>query len=323
MWWWISLICFAICFGSQVPTHSYESYDQLLSSVKQSKLVQVSRVYKWPVTHVAPQVVADAISGFFDVVVRVDVARRVVLYRATASEHREIYKLITSLDQPAQQLQFDVQIIEVNTARVSQFQSLLTSLTDGYQVNYDPVAGALVDVSPLMGVIQASISDGSSKVLANPQLVVRDGQEGDVHVGDQIPYITTALNSHGQSQTVTYVDTGIVLKVAPKMDLDDRLVIDIDAQVSSIVSWQEFGASRVPVLANRQVQTSVLMQKDQTVVLAGLYDDVEQEVVSRVPVLGWIPILGRLFRREYTQTRQNDVLFVIRPRNVEFGPSDR
>ena len=167
-------------------------------------------------------------------------------------------------------------------------------------------------------VVQAVSTDTNSNVLATPHLTTMDNEEAFFIVGQEVPIITgstTGSNNANPFQSVDRKEVGIKLKVTPQINEGDAVQLTIEQEVSSLS-----GATSVDVLINkREIKTSVIVDDGGTIVLGGLIDEDVQESISKVPLLGDIPILGNLFKSTTTSKRKRNLMVFIRPTIVRDG----
>ncbi len=161
-------------------------------------------------------------------------------------------------------------------------------------------------------ILSAAARDSQSNVLATPSLLTLDNQEAFFIVGEEVPTVTGSTVGSGNENPFTTVerrDVGIKLKVTPQINEGDAVQLTIEQEVSNVQ-----GQTAVDVtFAKRQVQTTVLVDNNQTIVLGGLLDEQLNESVSKVPLLGDIPFLGALFRSTSTTKSKRNLMVFIRP----------
>lgn len=167
-------------------------------------------------------------------------------------------------------------------------------------------------------VVQAISQDTNSNILATPSIVTVDNEEASFLVGQEVPTITgSTLGGDNQNpfQTVDRQEVGIKLKVTPQINEGDAVQMLIEQEVSSLS-----GATSVDVIVNkRELKTTVMANDGETIVLGGLIDEDVQESVSKIPLLGDIPILGKLFSSTSTSTQKRNLMVFIRPTIVRDG----
>ena len=167
-------------------------------------------------------------------------------------------------------------------------------------------------------VVQAVSSDTNSNILATPHLTTMDNEEAFFIVGQEVPIITGSAagsNNSNPFQTVERKEVGTKLKVTPQINEGDAVQLLIEQEVSSVS-----GATAVDIAINkREIKTTVIVDDGGTIVLGGLIDEDVQESVSKVPLLGDIPVLGHLFKSSTTSKRKRNLMVFIRPTIVRDG----
>lgn len=167
-------------------------------------------------------------------------------------------------------------------------------------------------------ILQAVATDTNSNILATPSIMTLDNEEAQFMVGQSVPTITgstTGSNNDNPFQTVQREDVGIKLKVTPQINEGDGVQLVIEQEVSSIS-----GATSVDIIVNkRELKTVVMADDGETIVLGGLIDEDVQESVSKVPILGDIPLLGHLFKSTSTSRQKRNLMVFLRPRIVRDG----
>ncbi|SBT12614.1 type II secretion system secretin GspD [Vibrio celticus] len=194
--------------------------------------------------------------------------------------------------------------------------------------DYSSLASALSGVngaamSVVMGdwtaLISAVATDSNSNILSSPSITVMDNGEASFIVGEEVPVLTgsTAGSSNDNPfQTVDRKEVGIKLKVVPQINEGDSVQLQIEQEVSNVLGAN--GAVDVR-FAKRQLNTSVIVQDGQMLVLGGLIDERALESESKVPFLGDIPLLGHLFKSTSTQVEKKNLMVFIKPTIIRDG----
>jgi general secretion pathway protein D len=148
-------------------------------------------------------------------------------------------------------------------------------------------------------------------------VIAADNREASILVGSSIPILTsTSTNvlqgSSGQVNTVQYRDTGKILSVLPQVNSKGLVNLEIRQEVSD-VGEEEFGATGSPSFITREVNTTLVVQNGETVLIGGIIDDQITHGRSGVPYLMDIPVLGRAFRSETDSVRRTELLITITP----------
>jgi len=158
--------------------------------------------------------------------------------------------------------------------------------------------------------------DNDTNLLANPQIRVKNRDKAKIHVGDKIPVLTSVANSTGfVSQTVSYIDVGIKLDVEPTIQLQNQVSIKVGLEVSNVTDQVKTDTGVLAyTIGSRNANTTLQLKDGETQMLAGLFRDDSQNITNRVPGLGSLPLIGRLFRNNNSDKRKNEIVLLITPR---------
>jgi len=165
--------------------------------------------------------------------------------------------------------------------------------------------------------VGARFDAGYARVLGRPRLVCRSGEKAEFVAGGEIPLLTATQNQFG----VEWKKFGIVLRVTPTAGRDGTIAADIYAEVSDIdrsISVRANGFD-VPGFRLRDVKTNVTVRDGETVALSGIYSYSEDKEVSKLPLLGHIPILGELFKSRNFVDRKTELAIFVTPRILAPG----
>jgi general secretion pathway protein D len=172
-------------------------------------------------------------------------------------------------------------------------------------------------------LLHALASDGDTNILSTPNLLTLDNEEAEIVIGQNVPFITGSFSSTGGGttgtgttvnnpfQTIQRQDVGLTLKIKPQINEGDAIKLEIQQEVSSL-SPSVQGSSDL-VTDKRSIKTSVMIDDGKMVVLGGLIEDKLTEKVSKVPLLGDVPLLGALFRNTTTTKNKTNLMVFIHP----------
>jgi len=162
-------------------------------------------------------------------------------------------------------------------------------------------------------LFNAIASDADNNILSTPTIVTLDNEEAEIVVGTNVPFITgqqLSTNNDNPFQTIERQDVGLRLKVKPQINEGDTIKLELEQEVSSVNATSLAGAADITT-STRSINTTVLVEDGQTLVLGGLNDDVVTDVVEKVPLLGDIPVVGRLFQyKSKTKSKTNLMIFL-------------
>lgn len=161
-------------------------------------------------------------------------------------------------------------------------------------------------------------TEGDGNILANPRIRVRNRQKAKIHIGSKLPVFTTTSTANvGVSASVTYLDVGLKLDVEPQVYLDDEVGIKVGLEVSSVT--KEISGPQGSIayeVGTRNADTSLRLKNGETQVLAGLINDEERSSANKLPGVGDIPVLGRLFSSHRNSTSKTEIVLLITPRVI-------
>jgi general secretion pathway protein D len=165
--------------------------------------------------------------------------------------------------------------------------------------------------------IRALETAGKLDVLSRPYILASDNQLASITVGQEVPFITNSrITDTGQTiNTIEYGDVGILLDVVPQINPDGLVILDVAPEISTLTGTTVPISELVsaPVIAKRSAQSRVAVMSGQTVVIGGLMEDRVTQSVSKIPLLGDIPLLGELFKRTNTNKSKTELLIFLTP----------
>ena len=182
-------------------------------------------------------------------------------------------------------------------------------------------------VSSLQVTANANLQDSGAKLLTNPRIRVRNHEKAKILIGERVPNITSTATSTGfVSQSINYLDIGLTLNVEPTVYLDDTVGIKVALEVSSLLN-QVTGSSGTTAyeIGTRTASTVLQLKNGETDVLAGLIDSEERTSGNKLPGLGEVPVLGRLFGATTDDDKKTEIVLAITPhlvRNIQRPDAD-
>ncbi|MDA8977899.1 type II secretion system secretin GspD [bacterium] len=166
-------------------------------------------------------------------------------------------------------------------------------------------------------LLRAIENDSNSNILSRPSIITLDNEEAEVLVGSNVPFVTGSQLSSSTTvnnpfQTIQREDIGITLKITPKISKAKTITLEILQEVESVREESVTGAQDL-VTDKRSIQTQVLVADGEILVLGGLLEDRLTRSESKIPILGDIPFLGRLFRGSSETSRKQNLMVFIKP----------
>jgi general secretion pathway protein D len=272
----------------------------------------------------------------------VDERLNLLVMRDTPEAIRLAEKIIAVQDLAEPEVMLDVEILEIKRGRFidmgvqypSQFSLLnLPPATSsvigagGVVTNTTPAASVLT-VESLRHIVRGDIAisptptvnlrkdDSDVNILANPRIRVKNREKAKIHIGDKVPVITSNTTSTGiVSESVSYLDVGLKLDVEPSVMMRDDVQIKVGLEVSNIVrEIRSNNGTLTYQIGTRNAGTTLRLKDGETQVLAGLISDEDRSSASRIPGLGDIPLLGRLFSNHRDERNKTEIVLLITPR---------
>lgn len=255
----------------------------------------------------------------------IDEKQNLIVMRDTADAIRMAEKLLSLQDREEAEVMLDVAVLEVSRDRLIklgvQWPAQLAlapiagaggnvTLADLRHLHQDMVGATL---SPL--TVNANKTDSTMNLLANPRIRARNHELAKIMIGDRIPNITSTATATGfVSENIQYVDVGLKLEVQPTVYADNEVAIKIALEVSSIVNQvQTKSGSLAYQIGTRNASTLLKLKDGENQILAGLIRNEESSSGNRLPGLGDVPLLGRLFGSQNDTANKTEIVLSITP----------
>ena len=165
-----------------------------------------------------------------------------------------------------------------------------------------------------VGILNVIASDTDSNILSTPSILAMDNESARLFIGQEIPITTgesLGTNNSNPFRTTSRQEVGIELEITPQIDEGTSVILNIKQGVSGVAGVAQSGTDLIT--NKREIETTVLVDNNQIIVLGGLIDEDTQEVISKVPVLGSIPVLGKLFQSSSSTSSKKNLMVFLRP----------
>ena len=165
-----------------------------------------------------------------------------------------------------------------------------------------------------VGILNAIAEDTDSNILSTPSILAMDNEPARLFIGQEIPITTgesLGTNNSNPFRTTSRQEVGIELEITPQINEGASVILNIKQGVSGVAGISQSGLDLIT--NKREIETTVLVDNNQIIVLGGLIDEDTQEVVSKVPLLGSIPLLGRIFQSSSTSTSTKNLMVFLKP----------
>ena len=259
-----------------------------------------------------------------------------LVMRDTPDAIRIAERMIADQDFEEPEVMLEVEVLEVARERLTdlgiKFPSQLAftaaggtgpggalTVTDLRSLNGDKII-----TSPALGMaINLKLIDSDTNVLASPRIRAKNREKAKIMIGDRVPVITNAITpvSTGTpvvTGNVQYLDVGLKLEVEPDIHLNNEVVIKVNLDVSSIIKEVQNAQSGTLAyqVGTRNTSTVLRLKDGETQILAGLINSEEQRTAAKVPLIGQLPVLGRLFSDHSGDAKKTEIVLSITPRIV-------
>jgi general secretion pathway protein D len=259
----------------------------------------------------------------------VDDKLNLLIVRDSPEAIRLAEKLVALHDVPEPEVMLEVEILEVKRTRLLDLgirwpdQLTLTpiasgtgdvlSLADLRSLNSASTAAAVGSIN-----ITAKKTDTDANILANPRIRARNREKAKILIGERVPNITSTSTSTGfVAESINYVDVGLKLDVEPTIYLDGEVAIKVALEVSNIISQVQTKSGSIAYqIGTRTAQTVLRLKDGENQVLAGLINDEDRRSANKVPGLGEVPVVGRLFGNQSDDASKTEIVLSITPRII-------
>ena len=291
--------------------------------------------------------------------IEIDELNNALIIAASSAVIREVKNVVSKLDRSRPQVLIEAVIAELSEDQAKELSANLIYTSKnrgGYLTNFDGLLSTLLgaglgdpsdaDVNTALGqlpqstlgvagdfdgvtgkgmgvLIQALKTDGSTNILSTPSVVTLDNEEATLSVGEEVPFVTGSFSSISNNNsnsnpftTVNREEVGVMLKVKPQISKGNAVRLEIEQESSKVKS----GEPGLQTTSKSTMQTNVMIQDGELLILGGLIEDQSDNTASKVPLLGDIPLLGRLFKSSNKSESQSVLMMFIRPtiiRNAE------
>ncbi|MFZ3208575.1 MAG: type II secretion system secretin GspD [Geobacteraceae bacterium] len=275
-----------------------------------------------------------------------DKATNSLVIMASPNDYQNLLQVIQKLDRRSRQVFVEAIIAEVSLDRAKELGvqwGLLGGGTTGIVSAagvYDPFGtfGALIPILQALtagGVGTSSIdltgkanfpvilkalqSNGVLNVLSTPNIMTSDNKEAEIFVGENVPFAgqIQTTGTGFSTQSIDRKDTGITLRIKPQISEGEYIKLDIYQEISAVKNAISKGAAVDITTTKRSAKTSVVMKDNETVVIGGLIQDQDQEIINKIPLLGDIPFFGWLFKTKSTKRAKTNLMILLTPRIIK------
>ena len=285
----------------------------------------------------------------------IDEATNSLLFYGTASEAQKVRAVLDQIDIPYEQVSLEAQVMSINKtdsknlgiewewSKAPQYYEEYTP----EKINIDATTGKITSIEPAeitkrassfnkgttggiisfgrspdglpyefyyAAKINALINNGKANILSKPKITTINGKEATINIGGEVPIPTLTVSDNTTTTTYEYKETGIILKYTPRVNDDGYITAKIHTEVSTPTYDADAKAYR---FNKRSADTQVRLKDGETMVIGGLIGSDESKVMSKIPFLGDLPILGRFFSNVNNSKNESEVIIFVTARIVK------
>ena len=236
-----------------------------------------------------------------------DDAQNAIILTGGADSVAIARSFLHAVDVARPQVSFEVRVADISITKNSNIGTIFGSPNAGIGTAVTSFANSSVAIE---ATLNGLITNGRAKILARPRVVTQNNSEASLLVGESYPIVTLSSTGTTSNQQVQYVDIGVKLRITPTISSDGTIIADLNPEYSELLSVTSNG---YPVIGTRKISATLRVRNDETIVLGGLLQDTDSETVTKLPLLGDVPLFGEIFRnRIHSQTR-DEIVFLITP----------
>jgi general secretion pathway protein D len=277
----------------------------------------------------------SGLAGDDELRIGVDRESNTLLFFATPPKWVQVQRILAEVDRPQRQILIEASIMEVTLGKQFQFGvdwSVFSGKLHATSINNG--AGEVAPAFPGLSItyinkdIEAALNALGSRtnieVVSRPKIIALDNRTARLQVGDQVPVVSQSSQSTASSNaalinTIDYRSTGVILDVTPRITGDNRLILDVSQEVSSVA---ETSTSRIdsPTIQQRRFQSTLVIDDGATVALGGLISTTHTANSSGVPFLHDIPYVGGLFGSQTHDNSRSELIVLLSARIITDRP---
>lgn len=270
----------------------------------------------------------------------VDERTRQIYVTCSEAQHYEVEDLIERIDHPGRQVMLEARLIEVDKDAKAELETLITAVYKGWifssgasggsaeytYANADHLLGeglrapgtelnAIHVIDPALKLLDAGLrameSKKQGKILASPSVMALDGEKAVIKLTRNYLYQSSVDDK--SNANFTEQETGPTLEITPFIGRDGYITMDMNIATGEIIGFHKSGISEAPEMTKRQLETRIRVRDGELFVIGGLYQETQSKNVMRVPVLGYVPLLGELFTSRQTKNVKSEMAFIVIP----------
>lgn len=303
-------------------------------------VVRGGQLYYFPLHHANARQLVNSLKDLFPSnSITADERTNQIILLSTNGEYARLQKIIQSLDKAVPQIIIEARIVTMNdismkeigvrwglfdkTATSHGVNGLLegnfpTDITNNLNVNLgviNPAGSATVQLATINGrlldlELSALEKENAVNIIATPKLMTTNMRKSKIEQGTELPYV---VNGKDDTQDVHFKDALLSLAVTPQLAKDNKILLDLKITQNTAGEKSKFGKNEFVAIEKQELDTQVLAKNGETVVLGGIFHDTLANYEQKVPLLGDIPWLKHLFRKQGKQRQKRELIIFVTP----------
>ncbi|WP_018247711.1 LysM peptidoglycan-binding domain-containing protein [Orenia marismortui] len=258
--------------------------------------------------------------------IEIDTRTNSLIVSAYKKEMKDVEKVIFQLDEAKKQVMIEARIEDISRDELDSmginWNFAKETVSNGASIIWDnvnatkeanvvEVGDVTMDYKSVLGLLK---KNGDSVTLANPHLSTIDGKEAVINIGQEIPIIRETKSDDETTREVEFRTVGTILKLTPRIT-NGAVSLSISQETSSLDGYID----NMPKINTKNVTTNVMVNDGKTIAIGGLVSDEQIEELSKVPLLGDVPLLGKLFRERKVKNDKRELVIFITPKIIDIS----
>ena len=270
-----------------------------------------------------------------------------LLIQDDARAIKNIRKLVAEMDKPIEQIAIEARIVTINDESLKElgvrwgifnpaegahrvsgslaangFSNVVENLNVNFPTVTNPAGSIALQVAKINGrlldlELSALEQENNVEIIASPRLLTTNKKSASIKQGTEIPYVIN--NTKSETQSVEFREAVLGLEVTPHISRDNAILLDLVVSQNSPGSQVTYGNNQVVSIDKQEINTQVFAKDGETIVLGGVFHDTITKGVDKVPLLGDIPVVKRLFSREKEQHKKRELVIFVTPHILKQG----
>lgn len=271
------------------------------------------------VDYVDAEQISEIIEKFYpDIKLHVNQKRKEIILNGAKNKLDGVVDFVKEINVPREQVVLEIRVEEITTDFLKEIG--ITDSSELSTIEFFTKDGMLDDAELTWPQFFEALNDESeTKTLARPSLMTLNGEEASMEILDEDSYEVVERNEDGSTtETYDYAEAGVSLEFTPWITENQEVELNISPEVSSFTEIQGDEA-KPPDKRSRKVETTLRLKNNETFAIGGLIQTDNEGAITKIPILGDIPIIGEIFKRRESSDTRNELVIFVTPRIIKHG----